>query len=375
MVQKTAKFGGTASDVVVAKVGHGLMMMTWKPTPVPDEQCFEAIKAGLDGLDSLPAGTKMLINSAEFYGMSSPTLNLELVAKFFEKHPEYVDKAFLSVKGGLTEKLSPDASPEGLRRSVDNINEKLRGKKRMDLFEPARVDPNYSIEHTMTELSKLISKGKFDHIGLSEVSAQTIARANKVLPVAGVEIEVSPWSYTQETKDVIATCKELGIAVAAYSGFLTEGDFRRKYTRFQADVMKHNFITVNALKAIADKKNITPAQLCIAWVGHLGDHVIPLPGSSRKDRTLGNFAGGEVDLSEEDLDEIAKVLETHPIKGSRIIYLVPLKEAWLSGVRDWTAAQRGAYANDLTRFQLVAVTDNLNKSKGVISLIIRGTDI
>ncbi|TFY81768.1 hypothetical protein EWM64_g2242, partial [Hericium alpestre] len=296
MVQKTAKFGGTASDVVVAKVGHGLMMMTWKPTPVPDEQCFEAIKAGLDSLDSLPAGTKMLINSAEFYGMSSPTLNLELVAKFFEKHPGYVDKAFLSVKGGLTEKLSPDASPEGLRSSVDNINEKLRGKKRMDLFEPARVDPNYSIEHTMTELSKLISEGKFDHIGLSEVSAQTIARANKVFPVADVEIEVSPWSYTQETKD--------------------EGDFRRKYTRFQADVMKHNFITVNALKAIADKKNITPAQLCIAWVGHLGDHVIPLPGSSRKDRTLENFAGGEVDLSEEDLDEIAKVLETHPIKGS-----------------------------------------------------------
>ena len=196
----------------------------WKPTPVPDEDCFASIKAGID---ALPPGAKMFLNSGtlchtfspygyrpsnssshyryagEFYGQGETPANLELVARFFEKYPSYADKAFLSVKGGFKlHSLQPDGSPENLRRSVDYILKKLRGIKSLDLFECARYDSTYPLEDTLKVLQGFIREGKFKYIGLSEVSAATVRRAYNAAPeVAAVEIEVSPWSYTQETKD------------------------------------------------------------------------------------------------------------------------------------------------------------------------------
>lgn len=97
------------------------------------------------------------------------------------------------------------------------INAALRGTKRLDLFECARVDPNYSVEHTIGILSGLVKEGLFDHIGMSECGAESLRKGNAVHPVAAVEIEVSPWSVEPETKDVIRTAEELGIAVVAYA--------------------------------------------------------------------------------------------------------------------------------------------------------------
>lgn len=91
-------------------------------------------------------------------------------------------------------------SPENLRRSVDAINAALRGTKRLDLFESARVDPKVPIEEAVKTLSALIKEGKFDHIGLSECKAETVKRAHAVHPITAVEIEVSPSSYEEETK-------------------------------------------------------------------------------------------------------------------------------------------------------------------------------
>jgi pyridoxine 4-dehydrogenase len=186
------------------------------------------------------------------------------VARFFENYSEYADRAFLSVKGGcLPGKLDVDGSSASPLRSVeyavDNILKALGGKKRLDLFQPASHDPNYEIEHYVEVLNELLKEGKFDYIGRSGVAAETVRRAptvrnpfpppdpsayctNQVMPIASVEIEVSPQSYEQRTKDgehrpyfsclsaprkliddsifmglVIPTCKELGIAVVAYS--------------------------------------------------------------------------------------------------------------------------------------------------------------
>ena len=119
--------------------------------------------------------------SAEFYGPGMGTANLDLVARFFEQYPEYADRTFLSVKGGtLPGKIDSDGSKENLRRSVDAIIKALRGTKKLDLFEPARRDPNYEIEHYAGVLNELVKEGKFDYIGLSEVGAETIRRAHKV---------------------------------------------------------------------------------------------------------------------------------------------------------------------------------------------------
>ncbi|KAI0328559.1 aldo/keto reductase [Cubamyces sp. BRFM 1775] len=328
---KTVKLGGTASDVIVGKVAHGLMMMTWRDPnhPLPDEEAFEAIKAGVD---AMPPGVKMFLNSGEFYGPNQSTANLELLARFYEKYPEYAERTFLSVKGGTKAgALIPDASPENLRRSVDAINAALRGTKRMDLFECARVAKNASVEDAIKTLVELKNEGKFDHIGMSECSAASLRRGNAVHPIAAVEIEVSLWSYEEETKKVIATAQELGIAVAAYSplgrGFLTgtikspqelpEGDMRRHFSRFQEENFKHNMAIVDSVKAIAAKKNVTPAQLSIAWVASRGPHVIPLPGSSSKKRNLENIAASEIELTEADLAEIDEILAKHTIKGGR----------------------------------------------------------
>jgi pyridoxine 4-dehydrogenase len=133
-----------------------------------------------------PAPSSLLtcsIFSGEFYGQGATIANLELVARFFEKYPEYADRTFLSVKGGtLPGQLASDGSRENLRRSVDAILKALRGTKKLDLFEPARRDPNYEIEHYAEVLNELVKEGKFDYIGLSEVGAETIRRAHKVRP-------------------------------------------------------------------------------------------------------------------------------------------------------------------------------------------------
>jgi len=282
-------------------------------------------------IESQPAGTKQFLNSGEFYGMNPRTANLELVARFFDKYPELCDKAFLSVKGGTkADTMEPDASEENIRRSVDTIISKL-GRKKLDLFQNARVDKKHKIEDTMHIMKKLIAEGKFDHIGLSEVSADTLRRACAVAPVAAVEIEVSPWTYGEETRKVIATAKELNVAVIAYSplgrGFLTgtitkptdleEGDWRRHLARFQEENMKKNMAIVEALTQFAQRKGITTAQLSIAWVSSRGAHVIPLPGSSNVKRTLENDAAGDVEFSAEEIQELDELIAGHTVHGGR----------------------------------------------------------
>ncbi|KZT29616.1 Aldo/keto reductase [Neolentinus lepideus HHB14362 ss-1] len=329
MLSQTAKLGGTASDVTIGKIGHGLMGMTWKTVPNPDEECFEAIKAGVD---SLPAGTKMFLNSGEFYGPNFSTANLEMLSRFFENYPDYVDKTFLSVKGGLfPDKSGLKGSLEALTTSVDKINNALRGKKKLDLFEMARVDKGTPIEEAVKNMATLVKEGKFDHIGMSECNAETLRRANAVHPIAAVEIEVSPWAYEPEAKKVIATAHELGIVVVAYSpvgrGFLTgqikslddlaPDDLRRHFARFQPENFHHNLALLQDWLALADKKKVSGAQLAIAWVASLGPYMIPIPGSSNKKRTLENLAAVNVELSAQDMEEISKILDTHEIKGGR----------------------------------------------------------
>jgi len=165
---------------------------------------------------------------------------------------------------------------------------------------------------------------------LSECRAETLKRANAIHPIAAVEIEVSPWSYEEETKNVIETAKDLNVSVVAYSP-LGRGVFTgsinkpadladnqlRQLTRFKEDNLNHNLTMVNALAQIARRKGITPAQLSISWVSSLGDHVIPLPGSSQAKRTLENLGAADVTFSMEEMKEISEIMVTHEIKGDR----------------------------------------------------------
>jgi len=326
MSNKTAQLGGTASNVIVGKVGHGLMMMTWRNPPASDEEAFASLKAGMD---DLPPGSKMFLNSGEFYGINPPSANLELLARFFERYPAYADKAFLSVK--CSSLSNPYDLEAALERRVNFILAKLRGTKKLDIFEPARIIHGVPIEQSTRIMGKFIAQGKFDHIGLSEASADHVRQAHRGHPISAVEIEVSPWSYNQETKDVISTCEELGIAVIAYSplghGFLAgkwksyndlePANMLRQFSRFQRDNFNHNLALASALDVIAAKKGITAAQLCIAWVASLGPKVIPIPGSSNFKRTLENCAAGNIELTAEDLAEIRNAMTVNTVRGTR----------------------------------------------------------
>ncbi|KAH8829021.1 aldo/keto reductase [Flagelloscypha sp. PMI_526] len=329
MISKTTVMGGTTTTVQVAVISHGLMGMTWTPRSLSDTQCFESIKAGID---QLPPGVKMILNAGEFYATDLGPRNLELLARFFDANPSYADKVFLSVKGGTAPgTLTADSSPENLTRSIDAINGALRGTKTLDLFEPARLDGKNPVEDIAATLKTFVEQGKCSYVGLSECSAESLRRACKVVPIASAEIEVSLWSYEEETRKVIATAKELGVAIHAYSpigrGLLTgtiqsltdlpDGDMRSHFTRFADGNLEHNLKSVAQFKEIATKKGITPAQLAIAWVRSLGDHVIPLAGSSHKDRTLENLQAGEVELTAQELEDIQKVMNIQDIKGGR----------------------------------------------------------
>ncbi len=273
-------------------------------------------------------------NGGEFYG--TPEYNsLHLLNRYFSTYPEDADKVVLSIKGGINPgTMSPDGSEKGVRRSVDDCLKTLDGKKTLDIFECARVDPNTPIETTIGVLAACVKEGKIKGISLSEVRAETIRRAHKVHPICAVEVEFSLWATDILTNGIAATCAELGIPVVAYSplgrGFLTgqiksiddipEGDFRRHLPRFQPDVFEKNLELVTQLEKIAEKKGCKPSQLAMAWVKSFSGKpgmptMIPIPGATTEERVVENSK--DVVLGKEDLEAIDEILRNAVVAGDR----------------------------------------------------------
>lgn len=271
-------------------------------------------------------------NGGEFYG--PPKRNsLQLLNRYFTEYPDDAERVVLSIKGGLKD-MAPDGTPEGVHESVDNCLKLLGGKKKLDLFECARVDPNTPIETTIKALAEYVKKGKLGGISLSEVKAETIRRAHKVHPIAAVEVELSMWETTILTNGVAATCAELGIPIVAYSplgrGFLTgeikslddmgKEDMRRHFPRFSPENLPKNVKLVHKIEALAQTKGCKPSQLALAWVRQLGEQpnmpvIIPIPGATTEARIKENMA--VVKLSEADMAEIDKTIESIEVVGQR----------------------------------------------------------
>lgn len=273
-------------------------------------------------------------NGGEIYG--TPSYNsLHLLKQYFTEHPSDAEKVIISIKGSVDPvKHVPDGTEEGVRRSMDNCLAGLDGKKFLDLFECARVDPNTPVETTIGALAKYVKEGKLGGISLSEVNADTIRRAAKVHPIAAVEVELSLWCTDILENGIAATCAELDIPVAAYSplgrGFLTgeikkiedlpEDDMRRRFPRFQPENFGKNVEMVTELEKLAKKKACTPAQLALAWVKQLSGKkgmpvIIPIPGATTEKRVIENMK--DVELNADDLSEIDAILKKSPVVGDR----------------------------------------------------------
>ncbi|ODQ66082.1 Aldo/keto reductase [Nadsonia fulvescens var. elongata DSM 6958] len=318
----------TLCNKEIGSVGFGLMGMTWRPTQTPDKQAFKAMKTALENGCNL-------WNSGEFYGTDDPNSNLKLISRYFTKYPEDADKVVLSVKGGIDVRtLSPNGSPDKVQESIDNIIRLLNGKKHLDIFECARVDPDTPIEETVGAIAEYVKAGKISGIGLCEVSESSIRRAHAIHPIAAVEAEFSLWSTEILENNVAAVCHELKIPIVAYSplgrGFLTgqiksiddipENDFRRTMDRFQPENFDKNLVLVQKITDIAKKIGVTPTQLALAWVKYHSNRdnlpvIIPIPGATASNRVIENAES--ILLEQSNIDEIDEVLKSIIIIGGR----------------------------------------------------------
>ncbi|OAP60718.1 hypothetical protein AYL99_05720 [Fonsecaea erecta] len=321
----------------IGPIGYGLMGLTWRPSPQPASESFKAMETALS------QGANFW-NGGELYGKPERH-SCHLLNEYFKLHPEDADKVVLSIKGGLVPgQLKPDGSAANIRRSVEDCLKVLDGTKSIDIFECARLDHNVPLEETIGALAQLVKEGKIGGIGLSEVKASTIEKAHAIHPIAAVEVEVSLWTTDILRNGVAATCAKLDIPIVAYSPLsrgalagdtirrhadIPEGDIRKHMPRFQDDVLEYNNQIVDEVQRLAEKKGVTKAQVAIAWVRSLSGRtittengeqitlgtIIPIPGATKPERIVENTT--IVDLSDDEMKEIAEILKRNPVKGHR----------------------------------------------------------
>lgn len=313
------KLGNTGPTV--SEIGLGTMGMSDLYGPADRGESTATIRAALDaGLD--------FIDTGDFYrsGHNELLLSEALAGRSRES-------VKISVKFGVLR------DPAGSWNGVDNrpvhiknyLAQTLQRLKTdyVDIYRPARVDPQVPFEETVGAIADLVKAGYVRHIGLSEVSAETLRRAHAVHPIADLQMEYSLLSRGIENT-ILPTARELGIGITAY-GVLSRGlisghwsaarsgerDFRSGSPRFQGDNLAHNLILVEKLRALAMAKQISVAQLAIAWVLAQGDDIVPLLGARRRDRLTESLGALAIKLTPDDLALIESAVPAGAAAGER----------------------------------------------------------
>ena len=269
------------------------------------------------------------LDTGDFYGMGHNEL---LIREAIKDIPR--DQVFIAVKFGQLRDhqgnfIGSDNRPAAVRNFLAYTLQRL-SVDYVDMYYPARIDPNVPIEDTVGAIATLINEGKVRYAGLSEAGTDTLRRAAKVHPIAMLQTEYSLWTREPET-DVLPVCRELGTSLVAYSplgrGFLTGAfqkpedfapdDFRSHSPRFQGENFEHNLRLVNQIKTMAATKNCTPAQLANAWLLAQGEDIIPIPGTKRRQRLEENAAAVDIELSTEDLEQLEAIAPIGVAAGTR----------------------------------------------------------
>jgi len=300
---------------LVSKLGLGCMRMStvWGG-PVNDEsESIATIQAALD------SGINFL-NTGDFYGNGHNEL---LISKAIKGRR---DDAFISVKFGAIfhngQWIGLDLRPIAIKNFINYSLVRL-GIDTIDLYQPCRMDNSVPVEDIIGTVADLIKEGKVRYLGVSEINAEQLRKANSIHPVTALEIGYS-LADRQIEADLLPAAKELGISVVAFAntaeGLLTgemkaplaENDYHNHFSRFQGDNLLKNLEKVEVLKALAKTKGCTPTQLAIAWVNAQGDHIMPLVSMSRRSRLPENIQAMEIVFTADELN----ILNTNFASGS-----------------------------------------------------------
>jgi len=302
-------------------LGLGCMGMSDFYGPSDRAESIATLHAALD------AGITLL-DTGDFYGMGH---NEMLIGEALRGNKR--DQVQISVKFGAQRDpagawVGYDARPQAVKTALTYSLRRM-GVDYVDIYRPARLDPQVPIEDTVGAIAELVRAGYVRHIGLSEVGAETLRRAAAVHPICDLQIEYSLISRGIEDR-ILSVCRELGVAITAYgvlsrgliSGHWSKhgagaGDFRAFSPRFQGENVDTNLALVEALRPIAEAKGVSVAQIAIAWVASQGEDIVPLVGARRRDRLTEALGALDVTLTADDLTAMERAIPKGAAAGER----------------------------------------------------------
>jgi len=304
----------------VLAIGLGCMSLSGTYGPADDAAAIEFLHKAIDlGVDHL--------DSSDMYGWGQ---NEELLGRALRGRR---DKVILASKFGQTQNPGGangvNGRPEYLRQACD-VSLKRLGVEVIDLYYQHRVDPAVPVEDTVGEMSRLIERGKVRFIGLCEAHPERLRRAHATHPISAVQSEFS-LLYREEATETRDAIKDLGISFVAYAPLgrsllagvvpdfnnLAAGDTRARHPRFEGDNFEKNRALVERVEAMAADKECTVAQLSLAWLLAQGKDVLPIPGTKRIERLEENLGALDVELTQDEIAEIAEAVPVGAAAGTR----------------------------------------------------------